>query len=87
MNCRFPVLRRSARASRWLCVTLALWMALAGAALAQPKATEEAGPPSKSYVLPYVIVLTAVGIGLMVVLRPSSRADKIPDQPRDEEEE
>ncbi len=84
---RWTDLGRWRRATRWLTASLVLWLALGSTALAAPKKPEEAAPPTKSYVLPYFLVIMFLGLGMMAVLRPSSRADKIPDRRPDEDEE
>jgi hypothetical protein len=54
---------------------------LAPAALAKPKKKEEAAEvETKSYVLPYFIVIMMVAGGLMVVGRPSRRLDSVDDK-------
>lgn len=55
-------------------------------ALAKSKKKEEAAAPTKSYTVPYMIVIALVSIGLMTVARPSRRADKPPDKKLREEE-
>ena len=47
-------------------------------AMAAKKKEEEA--PTKSYVLPYFIVMMLTGVGLMTVCRPGSRKDKTDDK-------
>jgi len=60
---------------------LAAWLgclAVPDAAWAQNKknaGVPEAGPEEQSYVLPYFLVACTVGIGLIVVLRPSRRRE------------
>ncbi len=53
---------------------------------AKKKAEAEAAP-TKSYVVPYMIVLVLLGGGLMAVCRPSGRHDKMDDMNKKDEEE
>jgi hypothetical protein len=41
---------------------------------------------TKSYTMPYLIVVTMIGLGLMAVCRPSRRADKPDDKFKTEED-
>lgn len=56
-----------------------LWLALYGHALAAPQSK---GPPVKeepggqAWVLPYFVVLMAVGLGMLMVCRGSRRAER-----------
>ena len=52
-------------------------------ALAQ-RNKKEPEPETKSYVLPYMIVIMMVSLGLMTICRPSKRKDK-PDEIKEEE--
>lgn len=57
------------------CFTAACWLAFAGQAWAQ----QEGGKTEKSaspWVLPYALVIFAVGLGLLIVCKPSRRRDK-----------
>lgn len=54
-------------------------------AMAQPKKKKEEAAPTKSYVLPYFIVMMLVGVGLMTVCRPGYRKDRPPDKKHDED--
>jgi hypothetical protein len=63
-----------------------LWLLTSPVALAaKKKAAEEA--PTKSYTMPYMIVIVLVGVGLMTVMRPSSRLDQPLDMNKKKEEE
>lgn len=53
-------------------------------ALAKKKKEEEAAP-TKSYVLPYLVVMMMVSVGLMTVCRPGKRKDRPDDKKPDEE--
>jgi acyl dehydratase len=55
----------------------------ATASAAKKKKEEEA--PTKSYVLPYMVVMMMVSVGLMTVCRPGKRKDR-PDEVKPEEE-
>jgi hypothetical protein len=81
-------LNRSRRSVRWLALALGLWLATAGAVLGAPKKQEEkAAEPTKSYVTSYIIVIFALGLGMMAVIRPSTRTDQVKKVTRDAEEE
>lgn len=79
--------------TRWLraagCLVMAICILLSSAtpAAAQKKKKEVEAPPSKSYTVPYMIVLAMLGIGLMTVCRPSSRLEKASDKVKEEEKE
>jgi uncharacterized membrane protein YadS len=45
-------------------------------AMAARRKKKEEEAPTKSYVLPYFIVMMLVGVGLMTVCRPGSRKDR-----------
>ena len=51
------------------------------------KKKEPEAPPTKSYVLPYIIVMSMLGVGIMVVCRPSKRADKVEETKKADDEE
>jgi hypothetical protein len=73
--------RRGLRPARWLVLALALWFAATGTALAAKKKKEEAvGPPKKSYTASYLIVIMGLTVGLMTILRPGKRLDKVPER-------
>ncbi len=56
-------------------LTALCWTALAGLVLAQEEKKEDAGAP-QPYLLPYVLVLLSVGLGMMIICRPSYREDR-----------
>lgn len=65
------------------CITLigAIWFSGADAALGAPKKKQDApAEPTKSYTVPYALVLALLGIGLMTVCRPTSRLEKVDDK-------
>jgi len=66
------------RALVLVALTLAILLVPQSAVAAKKKKKEEAAP-TKSYVLPYMIVMAMIGVGLMTICRPSSRADKLED--------
>jgi hypothetical protein len=65
------------------CLTLSGWLAAQGAALAQEaaKQPENAGG---SYVFSYALVILGVGLGLLLVCRPSHRRDRAKPEVYDE---
>jgi len=69
-----------------LVLVLCLLATAAPVALAKSKKKEDAAPPTKSYTIPYMIVIAVVSIGLMTVARPGRRADKPPDAKMKDEE-
>lgn len=73
---------------RWAPVALAayLWVLTSPLALAAKKKAAEAAP-TKSYTMPYFIVIVLVGVGLMTVMRPSSRLDEPLDMNKKDEKE
>ena len=73
------------RALPWVLVLCVLATA-SPLAVAKSKKKEEAAAPTKSYTVPYMIVIALVSIGLMTVARPSRRADKPPDKKAKDEE-
>ncbi len=77
---------RLARRSRWLTLVVILWLGTSSDALAQKKKQEKEAAPTKSYVLPYMIVLAVVGVGVMTVCRPGRRLDKPHERIKDDEE-
>ena len=76
---------RFARHAASLALAVTFWsLGSPALAAAKKKVVEEA--ETKSYTMPYLIVVMLIGIGLMAVCRPSSRADK-PDETFKKEEE
>lgn len=67
--CRFRV----PAGVRCALLLLAVW---AHAAVAFAQAKTPAPPPSKAYVVPYVLVVLCIALGLLVVCRSGSRANE-----------
>lgn len=68
---------RDVRGKLKLCVlTTVCWTVMAGLVLAQEEKKEESAAP-QPYLLPYVLVLLSIGLGMMVICRPSRRDDGI----------
>lgn len=63
-----------------------LWLLTSPVALAAKKKAAEAAP-TKSYTMPYLIVIAVVAIGLMTVMRPSGRLDQPLDMNKKDKEE
>ncbi len=63
-----------------------LWLLTSPVALAAKKKAVEAAP-TKSYTMPYFIVIMLVGVGLMTVMRPSNRLDQPLDMNKKDEKE
>jgi hypothetical protein len=63
-----------------------LWLLTSPLALAAKKKAVEAAP-TKSYTMPYLIVIVLVGVGLMTVMRPSSRLDQPLDMNKKDEKD
>jgi hypothetical protein len=78
------VLNRSRTLCQWAALA-AIWLAASPLAYAAKKKVEEVAAPEKSYVMPYMIVLMVMGLGLMTICRPSSRADKVDDKYKKDE--
>ena len=72
------------RVAPWV-LTIYFWCLTSPLVLAAKKKKDEAAAPTKSYVVPYMIVIAIVSIGLMTVFRPSRRQDKPPDSKVKEE--
>ncbi len=49
-------------------------------AWAKKKGAEAEAAPTKSYVVPYLIVIMLVAVGLMTACRPAKRGDKVEDR-------
>jgi predicted PurR-regulated permease PerM len=82
MNRIHFALRRSANvARRFLPLAMAIYIAIASSPLvwAAKKKKEEAAAPTKSYVIPYMIVIAIMALGMMTVARPGRRLDKASD--------
>jgi hypothetical protein len=64
-----------------------VWLAGVNSALAAPKKkVEPVAAPTKSYTVPYMLVLAFLGIGLMTVCRPSGRLEKVDDKLKETKE-
>ena len=74
-----------------LALASVVWITAVDVASAAPKKKEEpAAAPTKSYTVPYMLVLMLVGVGIMTVCRPTGRLEKVDDKLKkksDEEEE
>ncbi|MEX0978790.1 MAG: hypothetical protein WDZ48_08070 [Pirellulales bacterium] len=57
------------------------------AAMAAKKKKDEPAAPTKSYVMPYFIVMMLVGVGLMTVCRPGSRKDRLDEKAKKKDDE
>ena len=77
---------RFARQVFWAALAIYFWsLGSPVLAAAKKKVVEEAA--KKSYTMPYLIVIVLIGVGLMAICRPSSRADKPDDKFKKEGEE
>ena len=76
------------RAGSAACAVLACFLCLVSSepAWAKAKKKEVEEVETKSYVLPYLIVITMVSVGVMTVCRPSRRLDKAEEKVKKEEE-
>jgi hypothetical protein len=76
-----------ARQALFVALAAGFWVATSPLAwAAKKKAAEAEAEPTKGYTMAYLIVLVLVGMGLMVVCRPSGRRDKA-DEKKDDESE
>lgn len=66
----------------WLASAATIWVATSPLAMAAKKKAVAEEAPSKSYVMPYFIVIMLIGLGMMAVLRPGKRADRPDDKKR-----
>lgn len=75
-------------ARNWAPLASAIYFELASSPLvwAAKKKKDEVAAPTKSYVLPYMIVIAVMALGLMTALRPGKRADSPEDKRTDKEE-
>jgi hypothetical protein len=69
------------RKAKLLAMAAAMWLAVYGHALAAknkpaPADTGGAAESTKGWVLPYFIVLLAIGLGMLVVCRSSRRSER-----------
>ena len=71
----------------WACAIVgAVWWISSPVALAWASKKKEAEEVvTKSYTMPYLIVIMVIALGLMAVCRPGSRVDKSEDQPKKKE--
>jgi hypothetical protein len=77
---------RFARQAMWVAMAVYFWsLGSPVLAAAKKKVVEEV--EKKSYTMPYLIVIMLIGVGLMTICRPSSRADKPDDTFKKEEED
>jgi hypothetical protein len=76
--------RLARRALPWVCA-FCFWLETSPLAWAKGKKAEEV-VETKSWVVPYMIVLAFVGLGLMTVLRPSTRAEKPPETAKQDDD-
>jgi uncharacterized membrane protein len=81
---------QTARAARFahrvaVVVLLVVCLLFTSPALAAKKKKEEVAAPTKSYVLPYIIVLMLVSVGLMTVCRPGRRLDRVDEKKKSDE--
>lgn len=70
-----------------LLVATTMVLFTASPAWAKPKKQEAAAAPTKSYVVPYMVVLAMIGVGLMTVCRPASRLEKPDDRVQKDDED
>ena len=70
-----------------LALMVCLVVATSPFVMAAKKKKEEAAKPTKSYTMPYMIVIVLVSVGLMTVARPGRRADKSEQKVKQQEEE
>ena len=64
-----------------------VWLATSEVALAWAKKKAEPPPETKSYVMPYLIVIVVIAMGLMTVCRPNTPADKLDEKAKKDEDE
>lgn len=86
----FTALRKRFRYLAVPLVALLLTMACASLAFAQRKGVNDKimeEDTSKSYALPYALVVLGVALGVMIVARPSVRQDEPKRRVSDEDEE
>ncbi len=77
--------RRCSRHGLLVLLGSAVWMSTSPVAWAAKKKVEQVVDESKGYTLPYLFVISLLGLGLMAVLRPSGRRDKADDKKQDDE--
>lgn len=76
------------RGVRHLGLTLIVWWGVYGIALAQPKPAEKTAevPSGGAYVAQYMLVILAIGLGVLVVCRPCYRRDRAKPEDYDEKD-
>lgn len=79
------VTRAAYRAAIAVLLILCMLFAPPSAMAAKKKKKDEEARPTKSYVLPYFIVMMLVGVGLMTVCRPGSRKDRLEEKRKKDE--
>ncbi len=86
---RFRYLVRGALTQALLVATSAyVWLAMSGVALAaKKKAAEPVADQGKGYTVSYMFVIAMVALGLMAVLRPGRRLEKVDDKIKGKESE
>ncbi|HEX3726063.1 MAG TPA: hypothetical protein VHV08_07455 [Pirellulales bacterium] len=58
-----------------------LWLGSSDLAVAAAKKKPEPeAAPTKSYTVPYMLVVALIGMGIMAIGRPSNRLDKVDDK-------
>lgn len=75
------------RAAAFAVLAAVLVLGSADTAWAQKKKKAVEVAPSKSYTLPYAVVIAVLGIGLMTVCRPTTRLEKASDRLQEKEED
>jgi hypothetical protein len=67
---------------------LTLWLGMASMAWAAPKQQpEKEAEPTKSYVMPYIMVIAGMAVGITCLMWSSKRTDKVEARARTDEEE
>lgn len=79
--------RRVGRQAAFLALTCSMWLMTTDLAWAKRAKKELEEAETKSYVVPYMIVIALVAVGLMTVCRPSRRLDKADEKQAKEEED
>ena len=77
---------RLVRQVAWAVLAVSV-LSLGSPALAAPKKKVVEEAETKSYTMPYLIVIILIGVGLMAICRPSRRADKPDEKFKKDEEE
>ncbi len=66
-------------------LTLSVWCLSVGTALARPR-EEIDQPVTKSWVMPYILVVVCIAFGLIVVCRPTTRKTEVQIKEDDDED-